>query len=337
MGKVTMQDVADALNISRVTVCKAFNNQSGVSDALRQSIFEKAQELGYKKVSYKMVEQMQREERTISLIVSRPDSSTFWTNIIHRMAQELSSHNINLMYTYVPSVYTDEFTLPSILSGGIVSGCIVLNVYDPNLLKLISDLPIPKVFLDTVPSLSSSDLNGDLFLIEGGETEYNITSSLIRRGLTNVGFIGDIDYAQTNRDRYFGFLRCMQEHQLEVNPKFCYTESIDIYSYDTQLSRYLSNLEFWPEAFVCVSDYVAHFVQQYLDEQEDTLSVPIILTGFDNSKEYTNVADAITTATVQTGMLGKRLAVQMLFRIDHPDAPYELTYIHPEIVYHNVS
>ena len=45
MEKVTMKDIADALNISRVTVSKAFNNQTGVSDSLRELFFEKAKEL----------------------------------------------------------------------------------------------------------------------------------------------------------------------------------------------------------------------------------------------------------------------------------------------------
>ena len=51
MEKVTMKDIADALNISRVTVSKAFNNQAGVSDALRETIFDKARELGYTKTA----------------------------------------------------------------------------------------------------------------------------------------------------------------------------------------------------------------------------------------------------------------------------------------------
>ena len=50
MEKITMQDIADALGISRVTVSKAFNNQAGVSEAMRELIFEKARELGYTKV-----------------------------------------------------------------------------------------------------------------------------------------------------------------------------------------------------------------------------------------------------------------------------------------------
>ena len=47
MEKVTMKDIADALAISRVTVSKAFNNQAGVSDSLKDMIFDKARELGY--------------------------------------------------------------------------------------------------------------------------------------------------------------------------------------------------------------------------------------------------------------------------------------------------
>ena len=49
MRKTTMQDIADVLNISRVTVWKVLNNQSGVSDVLCNQILTKAKELGYLK------------------------------------------------------------------------------------------------------------------------------------------------------------------------------------------------------------------------------------------------------------------------------------------------
>ena len=50
MSKITMQDIADALGISRVTVWKVFKNQSGVSDSLRENVLNKARELGYSKI-----------------------------------------------------------------------------------------------------------------------------------------------------------------------------------------------------------------------------------------------------------------------------------------------
>ena len=50
--KVTIQDIADALGISRNTVSKAINNSEGLAEATREKILQKAVEMGYKQFSY---------------------------------------------------------------------------------------------------------------------------------------------------------------------------------------------------------------------------------------------------------------------------------------------
>ena len=52
MKKVTIQDIADELGISRNTVSKAINNAEGLADATRERILKKAIEMGYKQFSY---------------------------------------------------------------------------------------------------------------------------------------------------------------------------------------------------------------------------------------------------------------------------------------------
>lgn len=332
MEKVTMKDIADALDISRVTVSKAFNNQAGVSDSLKEMIFDKARELGYAKLPAQAVSAGGYTEHTVALIVSRPDSASFWTGIIHRMAQELSEYNINLMYIYVPSAYTKDFTLPSILSKDSVEGIAVVNVYDPTILGMVNELPGPKVFLDTIPTLTDRKLHGDLILIEGFRTEAEITEKLIQNGHKDIGFLGDINYAQTNKERYLGYRDSMDRYGLAIRPEYCLTDSIDIFSYTSEINRFLDSLADWPTAFVCASDYVAHFVQKYMDENPKKVPHPITLTGFDDTDEYQNVRGRIITANVPTGLLGKRMALQLLFRTNHPDAPREMTFIKPYII-----
>ncbi len=331
MSKVTMQDIADSLGISRVTVWKVFKNQSGVSSALRESVINKAKELGYTKTSLPYTPY--EEEKTVSLIISRPDSSTFWTNIIHRMAQELSCHNVNMMYTYMPSAYTEGFSMPAILSSGDVQGVIVLNVYDETLVRLTDELELPKVYLDTVPQIRTQELHGDLILLEGHSTIYQITASVLSRGLTHLGFIGDIHYARTNLDRYEGFCHCMEDHKLAIDQQVCLTHSIGIFSYHQELCAFLDSLETLPQAFICASDYIAHFLRFYFVEHTDRIPDGILVTGYDGSREYPNVDKLITTANVHTGLLGKRLSMQIIYRMEHADAPYEVTYINPEVVY----
>lgn len=330
MNKITMQDIADALGISRVTVWKVFNNYSNVSASVREKVLQKAKELGYTKGLAEIDEGAL--EKSVSLIVSRPNSSTFWTTIIHRAAQELSLHNVNLMYTYMPSSYSDSFRMPSVLSNGAVQGAIVLNVYDKRLIREISQLSIPKVFLDTVPEIDFGELQGDLILLEGYHTTYQITKSVLDRGLRRVGFVGDIQYAQTNYDRFQGFCQCMADHGMSVEKELCLTGRIGIFSYSEEINSFLDSLEELPEAFVCASDFIAHTMQLYFSEHRERIPEGIVVTGYDGRKEYA-IGELITTADVKTGVLGKRLAVQIIYRMEHGDAPYELTYVHPGVVY----
>ena len=48
--KVTIQDIADALGISRNTVSKAINNSEGLAEATKEKILQKAVEMGYRAV-----------------------------------------------------------------------------------------------------------------------------------------------------------------------------------------------------------------------------------------------------------------------------------------------
>lgn len=90
------------------------------------------------------------------------------------------------------------------------------------------------------------------------------------------------------------------------------------------------------DAIVCVSDYVAHFVEMYLEENPNHFTNSILLTGFDCSKEYSNVINKVTTVDVKNNLLGKRLAMQIEFRMNHPDAPPETSYIRYKIIYSDV-
>jgi LacI family transcriptional regulator len=339
MRKITMQDIADTLNVSRVTVWKVFNNYPGVSDSLRQQIMTKAQELGYLKVS-----QLQTAEptanipesdvpATVSIVVSRPDSSLFWMNIIHCIAKELAKQNVNLMYTYLPSKYSDSYTLPTSLSNGTVQGIIMLNVYDATFLQMLNELKIPKVFLDIVTSFPEDTLTGDLVLLEGHNSICKITNSIIQKGRTEIGFIGATDYARTNLDRYTGYAAAMKQNNLPINPKLCLTGDIGIYTYIEEINDFLSHLKQMPQAFVCVSDYVAHFLLQYLSEHNIKVPDDIAVSGYDGSTEYGDLANYLTTVQVDTHALGRRLVKQLLYRMNDPDAPIETVYLSFDIAY----
>ena len=66
MGNVKLKDIAEALNVSTVTVSNALAGRKGVSEEVRSQVVAKAKELGYDLKKYTN----KRQGFTIGVIVS---------------------------------------------------------------------------------------------------------------------------------------------------------------------------------------------------------------------------------------------------------------------------
>ena len=255
-----LQDIANSLGISRTTVWKVFSGQKGVSDSLRRKILAKAQELGYEFPECAFLPPSPETAAppvNIAVAVCRPESSIFWMNIIHQIAKELSFHKVNLMYTYLPSAIDRDYTLPDSLVNGNTHGIIVMNVYNEQLIRLLSEAPVPKVFLDTATSVPPSSLNGDLILMENSSSISEITEHLLKQGRTKIGFIGDIRYAQSNYERYEGFCKTLERHGLSPCPELSLTGSIGTDTHKEEIDAFLNTLPLL-SFLVLVPDIVNH-------------------------------------------------------------------------------
>lgn len=341
MKKITEKDIADSLGISRVSVWKVFNGKSGTSAEMRQKVMDKARELGYPIPNNHLKEQEQNTNthaernsiqhmKTIAVAVSRPETSVFWMNILHEIAKNASKQNYNLLYIYLPTDVSANYQLPAQFFNGSVDGFIVLNIYNELLLKLLNQLPIPKVFLDTTPSFPMRLLNGDLLLIDGLSEIKEITLSLIQQGITKIGFIGDITYALTNYERYSGYMQAMQECNLTVNPNFCLTKAIENDTYTEEIDEFLNRLTDMPEAFICASDYVANILWNHLEQRGYHIPQDILISGFDGNTEITH-NNELTTVHVDTKLIGVRLAIQLFYRMKYPDSGKEFVYVRPNV------
>ncbi|MBE5966512.1 MAG: LacI family transcriptional regulator [Lachnospiraceae bacterium] len=334
MKKPTLQEIANSLGVSRTTVWKVFSGQEGVSEDLRNRIIAKAQEMNYKIPEGILPSQTSASESpvNIALAVCRPETSVFWMDIIHQIAKELSRHNVNLVYTYLPSFISGNYILPASLTNGNTHGIIIMNVYNEQLLRLLAACPIPKVFFDTATAVSASDLNGDLILTENYASMSKITEHLIKKGRKSFGFIGDINYAKSNWERYDGFSRTLLQYGMPVHPELCLTSSIGIDTYKEEIEDFLGSLPYMPDAFVCANDYVGCILMQLLSKRGIRIPEDVALSGFDANMENP-LAENLTTVQVFNQDIGFRLALQILYRIQHPDVPYEITYVATRIIF----
>lgn len=327
-----MQDLADRAGVSRITVWKVLNNRPGVSDAVRDKVCRAAIECGIP-LRDVPVSEPAKKKRVFAVAVARPESSTFWMQIIHHLAQELGRFGAGLMYVYMPAAYQNGFVLPASLSPEELAAFLVLNVYDATLLRMLSDSQLPKVFLDTVPEFPANALKGDLVLLEGRVRTREITKSLLASGRVHLGFVGDVNYSQTNCDRYKGFIDAHREMGRAMDPNMSHTERLGLRTHYEEIYQFLDKLPALPDGFVCASDFIASFVRRYFEETGRQTSDRFIITGFDDSREYPNVSGKITTVNVATEELGKMLARKLMYRADYPAAPFEVSYVATQILY----
>lgn len=338
MKKITLQDIATELNISRVTVWKALNDRKGVSSTLRDEIIEKAVRMGYplafpeEEPAPSTVPKKDTTNINVSVVVSRPETSVFWMNIIHNAARTLSEHGVNLIYTYLPNILKEDYNLPPILTNGSIQGMIVLNIYDYKLFSILNNLPVMKIFMDCIPGIPFHTLHGDLFLLEGKLSTEIMTQHVIKKGCNIIGFIGDIQYSQTNHERYMGYLSALSQNHLSVISRYNMIGPIGPDTHQEEINHFLEQLSDLPDAFICASDYIAQLTVQCLKKNGYEIPKDILITGFDDNPE--SMSDvALTTVHVQNEHIGIRLANQLLYHLNYPEADNEITYIRSKIIY----
>ena len=338
MKQITLQEVADKLKISRVTVSKVIHNKPGISLKTQKKVVSMLIENGYENLDPKLLS-LVNENKTehtdcIAVIAIAPEFDEFWLKIINSISSELMKTKYEFIYSFLAKNDEQTYVLPKIIEPGHVNGVIVINVYGDALIKSLSQTGIPTVFLDTTPKMFTEGVNGDIVLLDGTRSIYEITNHIISKGRTEIGFIGDITYSTTILERWEGFKKSFMMNNLNINPKYCFTSScFGHFYYREEIENILGKLETLPEAFVCANDYIAFMLTDCLKEKGYKIPEDIAVSGYDDIHEKFAKASTLTSVTINTDVLGRRLVKQVLMRIDDPDMPKEIIHIEPNVIY----
>ena len=341
MGKVTIQSIARDLGLSRNTVSMALKGNELVTPRTRERILQYAQQVGF--IQGRVPEEEIPEREAVLhqvMILRKPDVAVYWDKVINGISEEASRNHCQTQVAVVTQADEDGQRLPIGLNEGI-EAVFCVKMMNQDYIGLIRKKGIRVFLLDDYMD-SNAEQMGDIIMTESFQPMAVLTKHLLDRGMRRIGFLNESSRLyETMHDRFEGFLHGMRQGGAEIVPELVMPdadlENSEFYNQDNfeRIAEKYQRQE-PPEAVVCGNDEIAKYLTQAFRKKGVRVPEDVAVTGFDNDEE--GMLDPFfTTVNVDAKWLGRRMVQCFLWRLEHPDAPYEKIEVSGQVIFRRSS
>lgn len=307
---VTIRDIARACGVSIATVSNVINNKKNVSEAMRQRVLDKMQELNYTPNS---LAKNLKTKRTHTLGVIVEDITIFSIPaVVDGITEYCESHGysvslINLrLYKkfddayYFQSMY--QYQLQEALKGLLadqVESIIYIAAHERPLSCLPADFPIPLVMCyaySNTPGIPS-------ILVEEVRTTESLVQYAISLGHKRIGVIAGKGDSSHAKERLLGYQNALFKNHIFFDPSLvCQGDWGRESGY--RFTDYLLKKE--TTVIFCMNDIMAGGVYDRLNELGLKVGTDIGVMGYDNRDFSTYLQPPLTTVELPLHDMGYR-------------------------------
>lgn len=323
MKKVTIQDIAEEMGLSRNTVAKALKG-GVVSSETKLAVIKKAWQMGYAKIDEELLDEWKshtrKEQSGTILVLFNRWQSTFWNKVLAGISDGVNEEGFRMQLHIVDESDEDGDGVLAQLADD-VRGIIFLCVFPARFVKGVSRAGLPMTFFNTPVNAQEYIEVGDVYSLESFYSMNRLTTFLIeKRNCTRFAFIGYAEGSRGIQARYLGFLGACNQHGIQVDEKLMFTRpSNQTYFGYAMVEEVIQSIEEMPDAIICENDDVAKDVALVLLQKDPQLAQQMIITGFDNTIEPDFFKKDILTIEVKMEELGRRLVKSVVERVKHPE------------------
>jgi len=315
--KVRLQDIANKLNISVVTVSKALRGLYGVNEETRGRVLETARQLNYRGYS---ADAGYSSERGVYCALHgqkhglNPLAMSFFFGL-HQALQCLGSE---LTVMEVGEDAQDELDEIKLRNCGFRGLFLIGHGFTRNTLERISRLSVPLVALD----MEYPYLPIDCVMANDAQGAYLAVRHLADKGHREIGFVGDNSLAPSFRERFRGFKDALDYTNLTFFPEHIHDLRFKQADGSIDLVQALGILDCkrLPTAFFCANDFIAETIQSGLTARGMNASNRLSLIGFDNLNVDSWQRDHLTTIQYPREEVAQRAVELMQWRERNPHA-----------------
>ena len=312
---VRMADIAEVMGVSTVTVSKALSGQKGVSEELRAKIRDKAEAMGYR-ASY--LSNQERAKRSVSYTIGAVVADRFldkYESFYWKLYQEVATAAVQkgcfTMLEVLQREDEDHLIMPKLLQEKKTEGLVIIGRLKKDYLdKLMGYADIPVFFLDFY------DKNGqsDSIVSNGYFGMYTMTNLLFEMGHRDIAFIGNVLATDSITDRYFGYMKSLYEHGMDVEKAWVINDR-DPHTGRSDDGFEISLPKKMPTAFVCNNDAAAAMLVQTLQRNGYRVPEDISVVGYDNYQPPGLCDIGITSYEVDMHEMAERTVKNMINKI----------------------
>ncbi len=302
MKKVTMESIAKELNISKVAVFKALNDQPGISEKLRGEVKKTAKDMGYNYVNTKLKNNLK------FLFLIKKDfflmtSEQFYTMIYYYLNIETENFNHQLSILFFDSGKDPLSSLKNRLKNEQIAGVYIAGEVETSLLEQLDKLKIPLVFIDFYSPL----YDYPYIYSDNYHLSYILTQYLFKNGHSQIGFVGDRRATSSICDRFLGYRKALIENDIEYKPQWYIPYNIEQATVSHEILP-----QTLPTAFICHCDSAAYKLYMLLKMRNYSVPDDISVISFDNTELCNNISPTLTSIGVSKATIARKSFNAML-------------------------
>lgn len=317
--KVSMQDIANRLDISKNAVSLALHNKSGVSEETRELVIRMAQKLNY---SISGADSKNKQSNKILVIIPEyiRNDSFFYNNIYWA----IENHSKLRGYTAILSCVSQEMQqsnqMPPIFGDIEFMGIIMVGVLPMSYVAFLQSKTSNIVSVDQY----YNDLDIDCVLTANIPGSYKIAKYVIGQGHRKIGFAGSIHVTSSIYERWCGYQQAMMEANIPIDPRYSITaisELTSLLSNREEMQERLMELTEFPTAWICGGDRIAISLIEALGRMNIRVPEDVSVTGFDNIEASMLITPPMTTVNVKRTQMGNTAVDLLLQNADKEHVP----------------
>ncbi|RKN64308.1 LacI family DNA-binding transcriptional regulator [Paenibacillus ginsengarvi] len=332
--KISMQQIADRLGISKYSVSQALAGKPGVSEETRENVFAMAKALGYRfglhvdPASSKAEEPLAGVSNPYVLLwikSGRRSDSTFWNRVLTGVIDACDGYGWDHLIIS-NNVEETEFVFPAFADRSSCIGMIVLGSMTDSFLISIKKQRIPVVLADH----SDPSVGLDCVVNANIEAAKTVCHNLIAAKCRSIMFVGSDRHSVSFQERWWGCKMAASEEEDKRGEEIAVGKWSLPYggggpwgqTLEVEVKKMHGGGKL-PDGFVCANDEIAIRLISLLKMHGYDVPAQCKVIGFDDVEMAAHSSPALTTVDFGKETLGARSVEMLHRRIASPDAAPE--------------